>query len=512
MALTAETSSFVPSHSSATGMCSPFHVPTIGNTGDSGDGPFGGSIGIGVHALHTPVCESPQQSQRPSLPSSDGTSRYPDTPLKIDRLIPTDLMGVLDHPSSPEEEHQPHHTTTGQTTGQGQYKGANDNVDSVPSTPGRTTDQLLGLQRHPINTPTETKEASQQTTRVEQTVQMLLSINHDLSEEAAKAATLLAGADINTAQHVIDSALGARSVCRHMLNEGCYRSDCQFSHDVNGHTCKFWMKGRCGKAETCRFRHGFSEKLVDAVPAQERSSGGRSLAAAVTTTQQQGTWGTSIATKENSAPKSVGLVADTSSKKNDFPELSTLSRPPTNRSPVTNSSGSVWGKSSPSSSFATVASKGYQGNGSFASPQRSPQWGPSLSMPRQQHKAGSIRIPQDLWNPHVNRNAAAFHIGDPIERYREVNKPITRTDVIDLHYQSTKTFSVVLETVLGDKLRVQDVWIVTGSGHHVGKLTHQKSGGALESAVHRWLDAAGHTYLKGRDRNGHGGAVLVKMR
>ena len=83
--------------------------------------------------------------------------------------------------------------------------------------------------------------------------------------------------------------------------------------------------------------------------------------------------------------------------------------------------------------------------------------------------------------------------------------------MIDLHYQSTKTFGVVLAQVLPEKLKEYDsVWVVTGSGHHVGSKTHQKGGGALESAVLSWLSTEGYDFVRGRDRNGHGGAVLVR--
>jgi len=84
--------------------------------------------------------------------------------------------------------------------------------------------------------------------------------------------------------------------------------------------------------------------------------------------------------------------------------------------------------------------------------------------------------------------------------------------VIDLHFQSTKTFAEVLEVVLPEKLasEASGVWIVTGTGHHVGTKTHQRGGGVLESAVMNWLTEKGYDFLKGRDRNGHGGALYVK--
>eukprot|EP00957_Ditylum_brightwellii_P108821 8300919-Ditylum_brightwellii.AAC.1 len=94
-------------------------------------------------------------------------------------------------------------------------------------------------------------------------------MNPELGEEAASEAAMVSNADVNIAQYVIDGAMSAPPICRHMLNNACYRSDCQFSHDVEGHTCLFWLRGRCGKGEdTCRFMHGFSEKLLEGIKSE----------------------------------------------------------------------------------------------------------------------------------------------------------------------------------------------------------------------------------------------------
>ena len=126
----------------------------------------------------------------------------------------------------------------------------------------------------------------------------------------------------------------------------------------------------------------------------------------------------------------------------------------------------------------------------------------------------TVRIPQDLWTPHDHRDASAFQIPDPMERYQYVMSCARcRPDVVDLHFQSTKTFATVLSTVLPEKLYhdgLEQVWIVTGTGHHVGTQTHQKSGGALENAVVAWLAEQGYNHARGKDRNGQGGAILVE--
>ena len=105
---------------------------------------------------------------------------------------------------------------------------------------------------------------------VEQTTQLLLSIHVDLSYDAVNAASTLAQADVNLAMYAIEQALSAPPVCRHMLYDGCYRSDCHFSHDVDSHTCSFWMRGRCGKGASCRFLHGFAKCLIEGVRAPRK--------------------------------------------------------------------------------------------------------------------------------------------------------------------------------------------------------------------------------------------------
>jgi hypothetical protein len=188
---------------------------------------------------------------------------------------------------------------------------------------------------------------------------------------------------------------------------------------------------------------------------------------------------------------------------------------------------SSWVPSPPkSNSFANIALSGYSTTQSFANNAAATTTRTNSRLTAAQ--IPTIAIPQDLWNPHENRNATAFYIADPLERYYAVTSEQhypQRDDVIDLHFQSLKTFPVVLDTVLPEKLaRLPQVWIVTGTGHHVGSRTHQKGGGALESAVLDYLllllaendDAAenrnNYTVFRGRDRAGQGGALLVKKR
>mmetsp|Transcript_21858 Transcript_21858/g.41344 ORF Transcript_21858/g.41344 Transcript_21858/m.41344 type:complete len:488 (-) Transcript_21858:70-1533(-) len=317
---------------------------------------------------------------------------------------------------------------------------------------------------NPYNAHTAADDPYQIEQAFESSVEILLSMNPDISEDAARQALQLVQGDVNWGQYMVDVALTAPPVCRHLLNDGCYRRDCQFSHDIDGHTCVFWLQGRCGKGASCPFRHGFDEKALEA-------------------------------------------VMPPASTEEQYPPLVTEEDPPLSSTPTTtstsNTQGSIWSRTS-STSFAQVASQGGPPDSAF----------PSLSLTSKMTTLKNIRrvdIPQDLWNAHENREAAVFYIADPLERYHAVSSTVRRQNVIDLHFQSTKTFSVVLQSILPSKLADHsEVWIVTGTGHHVGSRTHQKGGGALENVVVDWLTEHGYKFARGRDRNGLGGALLVQ--
>ena len=84
-------------------------------------------------------------------------------------------------------------------------------------------------------------------------IEYLQSINVELGYEAGGASLQLAGGDPQLAQHIIQSAFSAPPVCRHLLAGGCYRSDCTFSHEVEEHTCLFWLGASVLRSATVRF-------------------------------------------------------------------------------------------------------------------------------------------------------------------------------------------------------------------------------------------------------------------
>mmetsp|Transcript_19767 Transcript_19767/g.46415 ORF Transcript_19767/g.46415 Transcript_19767/m.46415 type:complete len:512 (+) Transcript_19767:301-1836(+) len=127
----------------------------------------------------------------------------------------------------------------------------------------------------------------------------------------------------------------------------------------------------------------------------------------------------------------------------------------------------------------------------------------------------AVVIPKECWLPST-ANSDFFHsYPDPIERFVAVNAhhktylegvtiPLSfnnhtdastrrrkggRVTLLDVHFQSANAINFVLDKFLHPALhKFDEVWIITGSGSHVG-VGHQKreSGGVLYNAVQRYL-------------------------
>jgi Smr domain len=317
----------------------------------------------------------------------------------------------------------------------------------------------------------------------ESALEILLSMNPEsLSEEAAAAACVTADNDVNLAQYLVEQAVAAPPVCRHLLSAGCYRADCQYSHDLEHHTCLFWMRGRCGKGQACKFMHGFHQDLLQHIYSTSNSN----LQSTV-----------DVVSTSLNEPEQARFARGSDMGYSEY------GLPP-------GWSGNTMNITPPPASFANVA-KGTWTNQEKEYTTASSRAGGGVVITSSTNNVPTTKIPIDVWTPHDHRDASVFHIADPMERYKHVQDKSKRDDVIDLHFQSTKTFSIVLSYVLPEKLgKFPQVWIVTGTGHHVGSKTHQKGGGALENAVIQWLQEEGYNFTRGRDRNGQGGAILVE--
>jgi len=137
-------------------------------------------------------------------------------------------------------------------------------------------------------------------------------------------------------------------------------------------------------------------------------------------------------------------------------------------------------------------------------------------------KAGQMAqmpIPKAIWQAADLRDASAFDISDPLERFFAVNAHNSGTQsaaLLDLHFQSTATFQSVLDEVLPDRLRMfpHGVWVVTGTGHHAPSKSHQRhaDGGVLFDAVREYLVRRRYHFAVGHDTDGQQGAYFVRGR
>lgn len=165
-----------------------------------------------------------------------------------------------------------------------------------------------------------------------------------------------------------------------------------------------------------------------------------------------------------------------------------------------------------------------------------------------QHKrqAQMVPIPKEVWLPST-ANSDCFHLyPNAIERFKAVNNhhasylasvsiPLSfdnhinnnkakrggKVALLDVHFQSAKTITPVLNRFLIPAVKKSDeVWIITGSGHHVA-VGHQRreGGGVLFNAVKRYLEDHEEEmeweFRIGKDCSGgknktSGGALLVR--
>ena len=127
---------------------------------------------------------------------------------------------------------------------------------------------------------------------------------------------------------------------------------------------------------------------------------------------------------------------------------------------------------------------------------------------RRRQQRRDVKMPQELWVP--VRDAHVFDIRDPLERYYRVASRQRSPEVVDLHFQSSRTAGQVLDAVLEPTIAVHGhAWVVTGTGHHAPTESHQKRSGVLYHCVHEYLDANAYDFAVAKDSRGHAGAFLV---
>ena len=171
-----------------------------------------------------------------------------------------------------------------------------------------------------------------------------------------------------------------------------------------------------------------------------------------------------------------------------------------------------------------------------------------------------VAIPKEVYLPDTKNSNYFRDYPDPIQRFNAVNDyhksylsnvkiPLCFDDddddtdgfpssvrsrssggkvsLLDVHFQSKTTIRTVLDHFLVSSLRQnEEVWIITGSGHHVAK-GHQKreSGGVLFNSVKEYLEELSELHDRnvefrvgkdvsggGRNSSVSGGAFLVRLK
>jgi hypothetical protein len=388
------------------------------------------------------ITTTPQQQQQPHR-----------TPLKPDRLIPVDLLGEIDDPYDP-------------PTPKPKEEKPMDLAACLfrPSRPRANSVACIPEPQKLVASPVPQGNQAQ----MESTVSLLLTMNYGLSEEAAQEAAWVSQADVNLAQHFLDQAWNAPPVCRHMLNHACYRSDCQFSHDVEGHTCLFWLRGKCGKPN-CKFLHGFAKSnipdnytICKPIPTTNLVEHNQNHTRPTPTLSSSPLFLSSSLdafTPKNADTNHANNFAnyfhhqdtDTITTSSSSTSSSLSSSFPTikdapDTTTTTNNNNSHNNK--PTFSFAKIATKGYHQSKSFHDTTTTNNSNNSSSnynnlscsvkkVSKMTKSPKVVKVPQDLlWN---------------------VGK---RKDVIDLKGQSNSTFAAFLATVLPEKLNSHSqVWL-----------------------------------------------------
>ncbi len=92
-------------------------------------------------------------------------------------------------------------------------------------------------------------------------VEALQLSSPDCSLESICSALRCAEFNFKVASRLILKAAEAKESdvrpCRYLLNGGCYRHDCAFSHSFDSVVCKFWLHEGCLAADNCFFLHDF---------------------------------------------------------------------------------------------------------------------------------------------------------------------------------------------------------------------------------------------------------------
>eukprot|EP00929_Paragymnodinium_shiwhaense_P106252 TRINITY_DN7149_c0_g1_i1.p1 TRINITY_DN7149_c0_g1~~TRINITY_DN7149_c0_g1_i1.p1 ORF type:complete len:1019 (-),score=170.08 TRINITY_DN7149_c0_g1_i1:149-3205(-) len=132
---------------------------------------------------------------------------------------------------------------------------------------------------------------------------------------------------------------------------------------------------------------------------------------------------------------------------------------------------------------------------------------------------GSVPIPKAISQAADLRDASAFEISDPLDRFLAVNARNTGTQsaaLLDLHFQTLQTFGPVLDEALAERIKMcpQGVWILAsgaGSTRPQMRAGGVDSSGGMFDAVREYLRRKRYDFAVGYDADGQQrGAFFVR--
>ena len=117
----------------------------------------------------------------------------------------------------------------------------------------------------------------------------------------------------------------------------------------------------------------------------------------------------------------------------------------------------------------------------------------------------SIQVPLEIWRDHRVRNSNVFlEISNPLQRFgRWTKSPEGCIDFTLAKYEVADVLDVVLPQYKGE----ENIWIITGTGHH--KDGHQAEGVLFYTTV-EYLNRNGYTFKIGVDSRGFRGALHLE--
>ena len=131
------------------------------------------------------------------------------TPLKPDRLIPVDLLGEIDHPTLTDNDNDNDNhrfndlfVWVDKEDQSAQKEEKAKDLAAALFRPSRPRANSVACIAEPQKLHVKNDNRADEA-QINSTVSLLLTMNYDLSEEAASEAAMVSHADVNLAQHVI---------------------------------------------------------------------------------------------------------------------------------------------------------------------------------------------------------------------------------------------------------------------------------------------------------------------